>query len=106
MNKVFADQKGETLIEALASILIACLAVLMLLTYVGASKNLIDKSDKKMNEYYDKNNSLNLRGESDGEGKISFSNAIVVDKKDVVVEYFVNDTYENNKVVVFDLKEE
>ena len=100
MNRLKME-KGETLVETLVSMMICVFAILLLFSSIFSSKVVIDKSDKKMTEYYEKNNSLVEKTEASGKGVVTFSKPIIPSENIVSVEYFVNDVFSNNPVVTY-----
>lgn len=64
------DQTGDTLVEALVSILIAALSLLMLATAVGVASRMVSQSRESMAHHYAAANSLTDYSTSDAEGEV------------------------------------
>ena len=102
MNNILKSKKGETLIETLVSLLIGCAAILIMFNYINSAKSLIEETDKTMSDYYDKNNEIISQGiEADSKGTVSFSKAIIPGENNISVNFYVNDVYKTNKVVMY-----
>lgn len=78
MNNRLLSRKGESISEALVSLLIASLAMLMFVGAVTASTHLIMSAKERMNTYYAERNHLeetmqkNAAGEGSEETAITF----------------------------------
>ena len=103
------NERGETLIEVLVSLLIICVCLVMLARSISAAIADIDISKEKMNEYYIANNALST-GLSDAEyeeGSINITSAgsplklIKGMSSTVSVKFYTNDVFEDAKVFAY-----
>ncbi len=104
--KKLRQNNGETLIETLMGVMIACLAMAALVTCITTAVNLIRDSKVRMAAYYDANNHVAVQGaEADAEGTLVIKNAqdqvveLIEGHDQYDIEYFINQ--KDDRVVSF-----
>lgn len=71
IRRKIADEKGETLIETLAAVLICCLALAALASVMLSAGKVMSSSGAKLESYYSCNEVLSNPGDEPGEsGKV------------------------------------
>lgn len=114
LRKKLRSTAGESLVEVLAALLIAGMAILMLGQAVGASVRMIRQSDERMTEYYAANNVLSVRPSvvqdpsvSTGTASVSVTWAGTATAADLgaelEVQYYVNQSVNGSEVVSYGL---
>ena len=95
MPKWLKSQAGETISEVLIALLISSIALVMLASMISATNSMVGKSNRKMEEYYSKNENL----ENIHVSAMSTSSAIITISGDSInvppttVPYIVNDAF-------------
>ena len=113
MRRLFIKMKmdvGESIAEVLVALLISSLGLALLAMMVSSSSRMVQSSKTKVHEYLEasKNLETQSKGEIDGE-TISFSGdttSQITDGSDtkIAVLYFVNDTFNSEKVISYKKK--
>ena len=65
LKRKLRNRKGESIAESLVSILIVALASILFAGMVTASRNIIDKSSKWMQDYYSAVSAINAKTKDD-----------------------------------------
>jgi len=115
--------RGETLAETLAALLIAALALTMLASVIGSTGKILQKSQRKLEEYYRENDRLaaqeeeeaeaetiriilTVRSPAAGEGDHTGGEVFLTGERRAEALYYVNDTLgEEKKVISYCLRE-
>ena len=105
MRNKIKSKLGETIAETLVALLISSLALVMLAGAITASSGIVNKSSKKIDEYYTANEKLiNMQEIKDGNISIK-TNGIEISSLSVV--YGKNDVLnKNTPIIIFKEKED
>ena len=90
----------------MVSLLIVCLALVMLAAMMNASAYSIRESKKKLAEYYKGNNEINLFSSDASMGSADiFEEADVTPLDSVSIEYFENSSQSSRRIISFRISE-
>lgn len=101
--KKLDNSRGETLVEVLVSLLIICIAMLMLTTAIAAGARSIRKAKEAVNDYYIRNNILTVGDEESGTaGNVTISrNLTIGSTTSIKVKFYENDVFKQTKVIAY-----
>ena len=105
LKKKIYHNGGESIAETLVALLIAAVGLVMLAAMITSGTRLVQKSQKKMNTYYQQNNVV--AGEN-GNGsemtiKIQENTGTQQVTQEFAVEYYENDTLSGTSVISYRL---
>ena len=105
--KKLRSNKGESIAETLISLLIACVALIMLAGMITAATKLVSKSKTSMQDYYTENNSVATGSTTSGTGSsttitisTSPSSQLTITQD---VTYYQNNTFSNSPVIAYEI---
>lgn len=103
--RILGSQSGETIGETLVALLIAALALTMLAGAITASGNMIAKGRKKLKEYYDHQDIIELM-EDDSKGKDATMNITgsSVSQTQNILLFVCDETYGDIQIAGYKIK--
>lgn len=103
MMKKLRSSKGETLIEALVSVLIVALSSVILATMVAVSSDITEKAKANTDELYIKISDVTRKTDAPTEGKITITGTGA--QASIIPEEFVVNYYgEENELTAYERK--